>query len=204
MVVPALEILINPIIDKSERKPSKEDDDHWGLYWESHHEWREWLKNRKKKKTKSLKLKPATAGFYYENEKDWIDWHKNKDLDNHYKPRILRQHQHISHDRIHDNIDIHTGHHMLEAHVHQRATKKNVLYLAHVLKEQTGRLYSIDDKHKPHVIMDIDHGTSEEDIIKHLPRKPYSILLRYHHHHDEGFTGGSLWKQPEYIETFHQ
>jgi hypothetical protein len=89
----------------------------------------------KKKKAKALKPRPPRAGFYYENEDDWRSWKTARDIDAHYKPRVMLHHQHVSHDRIHDNIDIHTGHHMLEAYVHVRATKKNVLYLAHVLRE---------------------------------------------------------------------
>ena len=93
---------------------------------------------------------------------------------------------------------------MLEAYVHRRATKKNVAYLAHIIRRQAGRLFTVDDKHKPHFIMDIHNSTQERDIIARLPkRKPFTVLLRYNHHHDHGFTGGSLWNSPEYIEWHH-
>ena len=128
---------INAVIDhRLPRQAKNAPSSKWGLYWESHRVWRDWINNRlKKKKGKALKAKTKTVGFYYENEKDWTDWLNARDIDAHYKPRILLEHQHVSHDRIHDNIDIHTGHHMLEAYVHLRATKKNIVYLAHVLKQ---------------------------------------------------------------------
>ena len=196
--------VIAAVIDPGHRRHETKSESKWGLYWESHRVWREFLNNRlKKKKTKALKPRPHRAGFYYENHDDFLNWKAAGDIDAHYKPRVLLDHQHVSHDRIHDNIDIHTGHHMLEAYVHVRATRKNVLYLAHILKEQTGRLYTIGDNHKPKFLMDI-HGTERErDIAARFPkRKPFAVLLRYHHHHEHGFTGGSLWKSPEYQEYF--
>ena len=199
--------IIAPVLSGRRPRKDKVQSTKWGLYWESHRVWRDYINNRlKKKKGKALKARPPRAGFYYENEDDWRSWKAARDIDAHYKPRVLLHHQHVSHDRIHDNIDIHTGHHMLEAYVHLRATKKNILYLAHVLREQKGRLYTIGDKHKPKFLMDLHEGDkySEEEIVALFPkRKPFAILLRYHHHHDHGFTGGSLWKSPEYIEHFH-
>ncbi len=152
--------LIAPVIDhRLPRQVKNAPSTKWGLYWESHRVWRDWVNNRlQKKKGKALKPRPKKAGFYYENEEDWSNWLATRDIDAHYKPRVLLHHQHVSHDRIHDNIDIHTGHHMLEAYVHLRATKKNILYLAHVLKEQKGRLYTIGDKHKPKFLMDLHEG----------------------------------------------
>ncbi len=199
-VMDVLEMFANPIHDRTQRG-SQVRGAHDGLYWESHRVWREWLENHiKKKKTKNLKLPKLKGGYYYEDEDEWNKWKNDKDIDAHYKARLLPHHQHISHDRIHDNIDIHTGHHMLEAYVHKRATRKNVLYLAHVLREQGGRVYLITDDHKPKFLMDIAH-LSEAEIVTRFPkRKPFAILLRYHHHHDHGFTGGSVWNSPEYQE----
>jgi hypothetical protein len=49
----------------------------------------------------------------------------------------------------------------MEAYIHQDATKENCKYLAHVIIQETGRLYVHKKNGKMEHIMDI-HGTESE------------------------------------------
>ena len=88
--------------------------------------------------------------------------------------------------------------------MHKTATKKNVMYLAHLIKRQRGHLFLVDDNHKKTFLLNVDGHETEEDIVKAFPkRKPFAIVLRYRAHQKHGFMGGKLWKSPEYVEHLH-
>ena len=87
----------------------------------------------------------------------------------------------------------------MECYVHKTATKKNVMYLAHMIKRQRGHLFLVDDDHKKVFLMNVDGHESEEDIVKKFPkRKPFTIVLRYRAHQKHTFLGGNVWHSPEY------
>ena len=72
---------------------------------------------------------------------------------------------------------------MMESYVHKNASKKNVKYLAHVIKRQTGHLFEISDDGKKTFLMDVHSTTDEDAIVAKFPkRKPFAILLRYRSH----------------------
>ena len=166
IAVPLLQALINPIIDNRRQRKHRRSKLHGAFYWESSRAWREYVTKKKKNKNKYHKLpKPESGrGFHYENAEEWEKWKETDDIDHKYKPRMVQKHSHVKHARIHDNVDIHVGAHMLEAHVFNRATRKNIKYLVHVIHKQRGRLFKLTKDHKATPVFLMDVHTS------HSPR----------------------------------
>jgi len=103
-------------------------------------------------------------------------------------------------------MDVHIGAHMLEAHVFTRASRKNIRYLAHIIRKQGGHLFRLSKDHKatPVFLMDVHVNTSEKAIIQKMPKRgPFTILLRFNAHADHGFVGGGEWMEPEYVAAHH-
>ena len=93
---------------------------------------------------------------------------------------------------------------MMECYVHKNATKKNVKYLAHLIKRQTGHLFEISDDGKKTFLMNVHAHDNEDKIVAKFPkRKPFTILLRYRSHQKHTFMGGSMWHSPEFVEHMH-
>ena len=103
-------------------------------------------------------------------------------------------------------MDIHVGAHMMEAHVFTRASRKNIRYLAHLIRNQGGQLFRLSKDHKatPVYIMDVHVSTKEKEIVQKMPKRgPFTILLRFNVHAAHGFVGGGAWHQPEYVASHH-
>jgi len=211
-VVQALRrVAVVPEIDSGRRR--KVDDSHPGdhFYWESSRQHREYFNElheyymKKRKKKPKAPERKSGKGFYYESPEHWQEWARGDSPEN-YRPRVGQHHQHNFKDHIHENVDIHVFHRQLECYVHKRATKANVLYLAHVLKKETGRLYTVKDNGKLKYLTDLTGEETEKEIVARLPqRKPYALFLRMHgnSHHESSFVGGTLWRSPEYQAHLH-
>jgi hypothetical protein len=196
------------------RRPQKHYYEKDLFYWESRREWSKYLidmqKWKKKKKKKGKRPKPpktpSGAGFYYENTDEWHRFTQGKEKTR-YKPRHGSHHTHMFHDQVHDNVDIHVFQHTMEAYIHREATKANVKYLAHIIIQETGRLYVHHKDGKMSHLMDIRGDESEAEIVAQLPKKkPYSLVLRLRKNakHKHSFIGGTLWRSPEYKAALHR
>jgi hypothetical protein len=122
-----------------------------------------WKKKKKGKRPKPPKT-ASGAGFYYEDKDEWNRFLQSKEKQR-YKPRHGSHHNHIFHDQIHDNVDIHVFHHTMEAHVHRDATKENTKYLAHVIIQETGRLYVHHKDGKITHLIDVKGNETEAEIV---------------------------------------